>query len=97
MSKIGFDKLAVGISARYADGADVRGPSCNNAIPGVMMPKFIGETAGKIVYLSHIYRVPRIIQASLAEDVGASSSGKFGAYGMVLEFVADSASTDPDD
>lgn len=58
MPEIGFDRNAVGISSEYAKGADVRGPGGNNAIPSMMLPKLIGETAGKVVSLANIYRVP---------------------------------------
>jgi hypothetical protein len=69
MSEVRLDLNALGVSSEHMQSADVCGPSSSNAIPGVMPRKLIGETAGKIVRLANIYRVPSAHRSRFTKDI----------------------------
>ncbi len=68
-------------------GANVRGPGLYNALPTVMRRKFIGDTAGEIVRLSDIYRIPFPVERQLAENVNTGYFPVLGSDPVVVKFV----------
>jgi hypothetical protein len=75
---------------------DVRGPGAADVIELMMRRKFIGKTAGKIVRLTDVYRVPPAVAGLPAEDVDAAYGVKPRADGVVLKFVSPTAFATPD-
>ena len=97
MAQIGLDLETFRQTTGNMDGTYVRGPGGDHAIPAVMTRKFIGETAMKVVSLSHIYRVPAPEVRAPAEDVGAGDGVVSGADRVVVEFVSLPRGPRPDD
>ena len=96
MAKIGLDLETFRQTADNMQGAYVRGPGGDNAIPTMVMRKFIGETATKIVRLANIYRIPAK-RRTFAEDVHPRSNVVDGADCVVLGFVSRSGNAVPHD
>lgn len=48
MPEIGFGIPSQGIPTLNMQGADMRSPTADNAIPSVMPLKFVGDASGKI-------------------------------------------------
>lgn len=72
MTKIGLDAHSFGVPSFDCEGGDVSGPMSAYAVPSVMGRKFVGETAGKVVRLSHIFRIQEA-RLGAAEDVYAGN------------------------
>jgi hypothetical protein len=96
MTQICFDSHSIGTPATDDHRADVRGPGAGYVFPSMMARKFIGKTAGKVVRLSDIYRIPKPIGALFAEDVDSANEVKDSADGVVLEFVSSATFASPD-
>ena len=72
MTEIGFDSQALGISTLDDQSANVSGPMSAYCVPAMMRRKFIGDTTQKVVYLSHIYRMPGVYGRGFTESAGVA-------------------------
>jgi hypothetical protein len=74
MTQIGldFDPPLGGIVSANDHSADMGGPCAGYVLPPVMMRKFIGETAAKVICLADIYRIPTSVSSKSAEDVDST-------------------------
>jgi hypothetical protein len=88
MSEVGLDIEAFRKRSRNMQRAYVRGPGGNNAVPGVMTRKFIGETTGKVISLANIYRLPIPVSQFMAENIDAGTRQIDRPDCVVLGFVA---------
>jgi len=77
-------------------GSYVRGPGGPNALPAMVRRKFIGKTAGKVVCLSDIYRVPTPLAGGATEDVNAASGAVERTDGVQLKLVSCTGCPAPD-
>jgi hypothetical protein len=77
MAQIKFDSQALGVTCVDTEGTYVGGPVARDASPLVMRRKFIGDASQKVVSLADIYRVPRAVDARLAENVNTGNIIKF--------------------
>jgi len=96
MTEIGFNSQSFGVVGDN-ECADVRGPGSANVCPPMVRRKFIGQPAGKIVRLAHIYRMPTTVAGRLAENVDASNRVEHRSDRVVLEFVTRAAGPGPND
>lgn len=87
MSEVGLDIEAFREHSGNMQRAYVRGPGGNNALPGVMLRKFIGETAGKVVRLADIYRLPFVVRDLTAKNIDAGNNAIRGTDAVVLHFI----------
>lgn len=97
MPEIRFDVLTQGIPAGDMERADVCSPTADNAVPLVVMPKFVGDASGKIVRLADVYRIPVPVGGLPAEDVDAGPRMVAGANGMEVKIIAFTGCVKPND
>lgn len=97
MPEISFDVPTQGIPAGDMERADVCSPTADNAIPLMMLPKFVGDASGKIVRLSDIDRLPIAVGSLPTEDVNAGPGVILGANSMEVKVIAFTARPEPKD
>lgn len=95
MPQIGLDIQPGGFPPGDDHSAYVSGPGAANSPPLMMQRKFIGETAGKIVALSDVFRVPNPVRSTSAEDVNARNRIEDSPDRVVLKLVLNSADASP--
>lgn len=79
MTQIGFDSQALGLATLNTEGTYMGGPVTCDGVPLMVRRKFIGDASQKVVRLSDIYRMPRILRPRLTENVDAWNGIEDGA------------------
>jgi hypothetical protein len=78
MTQIGFDFETPlgGVVSANDHCTNVGGPCAGYILPPMMVRKFVGETAAKVVRLSDIYRIPPSVGGKVAEDIHSANGVK---------------------
>jgi hypothetical protein len=97
MTQISLDSQSFGVSASDDQRADVCGPGAGYVWPTMMRRKLIVQAALKVVRLSDVYRIPKTVSGTAAEDVDTGDRVKGHADCVVLKFVSRSAKPSPDE
>ncbi len=71
LPKVGLNPKAFASVAGNMKGAYVRGPSGNNAIPGMVMGWYARQAIIKTMRFAHIDRMPSVIRIWRAKNVDA--------------------------